>query len=466
MRSATPPVDAESTQKRTKDMSVVINTNYAASLASYNLSKTHQDNQRSLNRLSSGSRINSSMDDAAGLAVSMKMDSQIRNLDALDKNLSNAKSFLETQDGALRIVAKILQRVEELNTLKEDVTKNEGDISLYNTEINELKDELVNIRESKFNGVRLFSPTTVMDSIQASTSPLDSSEVDLLRPPLPIAGMATKAIEVVFVVDVSGSMGGTVDSLKSNIESFVNDLEATGQPWKVKVVSFSDVTVSEPIETSGWASDLDSVRSALNSTLNMKGGDDEPESMIDGLANAINHAGWTSGSDVIRKIVTFTDASSKIPEASSGTIDSISGSAVAQGISIEIYGRTADPVTSEFATKSGASLKEFDPTSDMSATLGDLSASFYSEDVFVDLDLVAKYIAVNGATQSAVNTAIERTKTNVLNLSSAKCRILDVDVAQESTQLARTKVLLEAGTAMLAQANQSTQSILRLISLN
>ena len=248
-------------------MSTVINTNPAATIASYNLKKTSQEHERSLNRLSSGSRINSSYDDAAGLAVSMKMDSQIRNLDALDKNLANAKSFLETQDGALRIVAKILQRIEELEMLKKDVTKNDDDISLYNTEINQLKGELTNIRESKFNGVRLFSPTNLMDSIQASTSPLDSSEVDLFRPPLPIAGMATKAIEVVFVVDVSGSMGGDVDNLKSNIESFVNNLEATGQPWKVKVVSFSDVTESEPIETSGWATDLDSVRLALNSTL-------------------------------------------------------------------------------------------------------------------------------------------------------------------------------------------------------
>jgi flagellin len=447
-------------------MSTVINTNPAATIASYNLKKTSQEHERSLNRLSSGSRINSSYEDAAGLAVSMKMDSQIRNLDALDKNLANAKSFLETQDGALRIVAKILQRIEELEMLKKDVTKNDDDISLYNTEINQLKGELTNIRESKFNGVRLFSPTNLMDSIQASTSPLDSSEVDLFRPPLPIAGMATKAIEVVFVVDVSGSMGGDVDNLKSNIESFVNNLEATGQPWKVKVVSFSDVTESEPIETSGWATDLDSVRLALNSTLNMKSGVDEPESMIDGLANAINHAGWTPGSDVIRKIVSFTDATSKVPEASSGTIDSISGSAVSQDISIDIYGLSADPVTSEFASKSGATLKEFIRPFGMSAVLGDLTDSFYSEDVFVDLNLVAKYIAQNGATQSEINTAIDRTKTNALNLTSAKSRILDVDVAQESSQLARTKVLLEAGTAMLAQANQSTQSILRLLQLN
>jgi len=447
-------------------MPTVVNTNFAASTAAYNLSRTHQDNQRSLTRLSSGSRINSSMDDAAGLAVSMKMDSQIRNLGALDKNLSNAKSFLETQDVALRTVAKILQRIEELETLKKDVTKNGGDISLYNTEKNQLKDELTNIRESKFNGIRLFSPTTLIDSIQASTNPLDSAAVDLFRPPLPIAGMATKAIEVVFVVDVSGSMGGTVDNLKSNIESFVNDLEARGQPWKVKVVSFSDITASEPIETSGWATDLDSVRLALNSTLNMKDGGDLPESMIDGLANAINHAGWTPGSDVIRKIVSFTDATSKVPEASSGTIDSISGSAVSQGISIDIYGRSSDSVTLEFASKSGATLKEFEESADMSTALGDLSESFYSEDIYVDLQLVAKYIAQNGATQSALNTAIDRTKTNALNLSSAKSRILDVDVAQESTQLARTNVLLQAGTAMLAQANQSTQSILRLIMQN
>ena len=442
---------------------MVINTNTAATNAAYNLGKNYADHERNLTRLSTGLRINSSYDDAAGLAVSMKMDSQIRNLGALDKNLSNAKSFLETQDGALRTVAKILQRIEELDTLKEDVTKNGDDILLYNTEIKQLKDELVNIRESKFNGVRLFSPTTVMDSIQASTSPLDSSEVDLFRPPLPIAGMATKAIEVVFVVDVSGSMGGTVANLRSNIESFVNDLEATGQPWKVKVVSFSDVTISEPIETSGWATDLDSVRLALDSTLNMKSGGDGPESMIDGLANAINLTGWTTGSDVIRKIVSFTDASAKVPEASSGTIDSISGSAVSQDISIDIYGRSSDSVTSEFATKSGATLREFEASSDMSATLRDLSGTFYSEDVYVDLDLVANYIAVNGATQSALNTLIDRTKTNVLNLSSAKSRILDVDIAQTTSDLAKTRILIDAGTAMSAQANSSQQSILKLL---
>ena len=193
---------------------------------------------------------------------------------------------------------------------------------------------------------------------------------------------------------------------------------------------------------------------------------DAEESLIDGLANAINHAGWTPSSDVIKKIVSFTDNGSKVPIALSGTIDSISASAVSQNISIDIYGRSADLVTSEFATKSGASLKEIEESYDMSAVLGDLSDSFDSEDVYVDLDLVANYIAVNGATQSALNTAIDRTKTNVLNLSSAKSRILDVDVAQESTQLARTNVLLQAGTAMLAQANQSAKSILTLIMQN
>jgi len=447
-------------------MSLTINTNNAASRAAYNLGKTSDEHQRILNRLSSGSRVNSSFDDAAGLAVSMKLDSTIRNLGALEKNLSNAVSFLETQDGALRKVGHILQRIEELETFKKDVTKNGGDIELYNTEINKLREELVNIRESKFNGIRLFSPTTLMDSIPASTEPLNASEVDLFRPPLPIAGRATKAIEVVFVVDVSGSMGSTIAGLKSNIEKFVNDLEETGQPWKVKVVSFSDVTIGEPIAASGWASDLGSVESALDSILTLKFGGDYEESLIDGLAKSINDGDWTLGDDVLRKIVAFTDAGAKPPETSSGTIDSIAANATSKGISIEIFGVPGEPETTDFATKSGATLRPFAESADMSTVLGDLSSSFYSEDVHVDLQLVTQYIAQNGATQSALNSLIERAKTNSLNLTAARSRIMDVDVASESMVLARTKVLLEAGTAMLAQANQSTESILRLIQMN
>jgi flagellin-like hook-associated protein FlgL len=305
-----------------------------------------------------------------------------------------------------------------------------------------------------------------MDSIPASTQPLNLSEVDLPRPPLPIAARSTKAIEVVFVVDVSGSMLGTIGSLKANIDSFVEDLEATGQPWKVKIVGFSDVTIGEEIESSGWVTNLAAVRAALDSALTLKDGGDGHESLVDGLANAVNPSDWSSGADVIRKIVAFTDAPSKLPEPASGTLDSIAASAVSKGISIDIFGVPEDPVTADFSGKSGATLKPFAASSDMSSVLGDLSSSFYEEDVFVDLQLVTSYLAQNGATQAALHSLVGRAKTNIINLTAAKSRIIDVDVAQESTLLARSRVLLDAGTVMLSQANQSTETILKLLQLN
>jgi flagellin len=126
-----------------------------------------------------------------------------------------------------------------------------------------------------------------------------------------------------------------------------------------------------------------------------------------------------------------------------------------------------DPLMTDLINKSGATAYELDTSlPNLGGIFANIGGNASSKFVDVNLDLVAGYIAQNGATQSEMNTAIDRTKTNSLNLTSAKSRILDVDVAQESSQLARTKVLLEAGTAMLAQANQSTQSILRLLQLN
>ena len=112
-------------------MSVVINTNSAASLASYNLSNTNVNLQRSLNRLSSGYRINSSFDDAGGLAVSMKMSAAIRRTDAAATNVGNAISFLQTQDGVMKTADKVITRMSELYVFCPDgcsgkPSKNEG----------------------------------------------------------------------------------------------------------------------------------------------------------------------------------------------------------------------------------------------------------------------------------------------------------------------------------------------------
>jgi flagellin len=137
-------------------MSVVINTNYAATAAANNLAASNLNLQRSLNRLSSGSKIVSPSDDAGGLAVSMKISAEATRLGASSTNMANEVSFFQTQDGALKVVGKILDRMSELSTLYTDKTKSASDILNYATEFDSLSAELGNIKLAQFNGIALF----------------------------------------------------------------------------------------------------------------------------------------------------------------------------------------------------------------------------------------------------------------------------------------------------------------------
>ena len=293
-------------------MSVVINTNSAATSAAYNLSNTNVNLQRSLNRLSSGSRINSSADDAGGLAVSMKMSASIRRTDATLANVNNAVSFLQTQDGVLKTADKILNRMSELATLAQDVTKSTNDLALYNTELSQLKGQLKLMLSEEFNGISLFND--------------------------------------------GASFGGS---------SSANGL------------------------------DFDA-----NTTLT---------------------------------VVTSHDGNQTV------------------GITQVDLSQLAFDITN---TSSSSNM-------DISSTTGAQDAVGYIQDAIQDLATIR---ANNGAEQSRLTFAADMLAVNKTNLEAANSRILDVDVADESTKLARFSILQQAGTAMLAQANQSTQSILRLIS--
>lgn len=138
-------------------MSVVINTNYAATAAANNLAASNLNLQKSLNRLSSGSKIVTPADDAGGLAVSMKISAEANCLGAQSTNMANEVSFFQTQDGALKVVGKILDRMSELSTLYTDKTKSASDVANYTTEYNSLVTELGTIATDKFNGIKLFN---------------------------------------------------------------------------------------------------------------------------------------------------------------------------------------------------------------------------------------------------------------------------------------------------------------------
>ena len=137
-------------------MALSVNTNSTASTSARTLNINHAQLQQSLARLSSGKRINAPADDAGGLAVSMKMSAAIRRNSAVQNNVNNAISYLQTQDGAMQTIGAIFDRISELKMLSEDVTKSTSDKSNYNTEYTQLIKQLNNLKGEQFNSVNLF----------------------------------------------------------------------------------------------------------------------------------------------------------------------------------------------------------------------------------------------------------------------------------------------------------------------
>lgn len=136
---------------------MIINTNTAAAAAMYNLDRTNVSLRRSITRLSSGLRINSALDDAGGLAMSLKLSAAIRRTDSTSANMGNALSFLQTQDGVLKNADAVLLRMSELATLASDSTLTSEDRELYDAEFTELEESIVDLLAEEFNGIPLFA---------------------------------------------------------------------------------------------------------------------------------------------------------------------------------------------------------------------------------------------------------------------------------------------------------------------
>jgi flagellin len=165
-------------------MAISINTNMAATRASHFLASNHANLQRSLDRLSSGKRITQPADDAGGLAVAMKLNHSINGLRGASSNISNAISFLQVQDGILQSAGDIVSRIGELKGMYSDVTKQQSDKDLYETEFTDLKNQLTAIAGSEFNGIALFANTTTLrvylDENGSTASSMDLSSPDLV----------------------------------------------------------------------------------------------------------------------------------------------------------------------------------------------------------------------------------------------------------------------------------------------
>jgi flagellin len=288
---------------------ITVNTNMVSSWAAYNLNNTNTNLQRSLSRLSSGSRINSSYDDAGGLAVSMKLSAAIRRTEATQSNINNTLSLLQTQDGALKSAEKVLTRMSELIQLSGDVTKSTNDRALYQTEYQSLQSQMVELVDEQFNGVNMFT---------------------------------------------SGGWDTTIDTANTLTVVLSQD---GGQTTSITVSDLGSVAVY--------------VGTASGAPLN-----------------------GVSTNDIFQNITTAANAITTVNQA---------------------------------------------------------------------IQNLASLRATNGSEQVRLTFAADMLAINRNNLEAANSQILDVDVAAESANLAKQNILQQAGTSMLAQANMSSQSVLRLL---
>ncbi len=352
-------------------MPIVVNTNSSATTASFNLSSANDALRKSLARLSSGKRIVSPADDAGGLAVAYKMASKLNRTEAVRSNVQNGISYLQVQDGALTSVGKILDRMAELRTMAQDVTKNTQDIENYSKEFIELQRQLQQVKNESFNGISLFADS------QASSVPN------------PLTGALSPNL---------------------NKASIAND-------EGVMVTRFSRTLYTNP---SGQAEDGSVSIGVTNLQHVLSLGVLDSRYLTTATATAVTAAGGTDG------LLNLGNVNSLNNDDFGGT------------------GTTFD----EIYTSDGF-LKSI-----MFVSVGQFTAA---------IERLADVRAENGAEQSRLNMTNELLIQNQTNLEAAHGRIMDADVALESTRFARHNVLVQASAAMVAQANQLTSIALSVL---
>jgi flagellin len=158
---------------------MVINTNISAQTSAHNLAVSSSLLAKSLARLSSGSKIVSPEDDAAGLAVSLRFDAQIKRTAAANANVGNAISFNQTQDGFLKKIGNALDRMSELSIASQDVTKSDSDRGLYDKEFQTLAAYVTNAGSKDFNGVSLFSVSALLVTTDGDGGSFSMTGIDL-----------------------------------------------------------------------------------------------------------------------------------------------------------------------------------------------------------------------------------------------------------------------------------------------
>ena len=437
-----------------------LSSNAAPMSASLTLARTNQNLKQSITRLSSGLRINSSFDDPAGVAVSARFNNKVLQSSALGQNLGNTLSFLETQEAYLRGLGDIFIRIQEIEIQKQDVIKNQGDISIYDTEKANLIAQIYQIRDERFNGVRLFSPDSDMDSMDADTGLINSAAETVLQFNLTNQN-DPKPLEMIFLADISGSMGGYINNVVLNISSFINSVSTrlNASTWTAKAVGYrldgSGHTFRAP-NGGAFVSSIPDLTSQLTSLRGQVGGgiSGVGESLIDGVYDAINVAGGWQNTDSKKVVIGFTDEPSEPPVQPGVTINGVASQLSSDDVNFYLFTNDpSDTETSQLTSQSGAVVGSLaSANTDMSAALNGIVDSLITTEL-IDFDTLAQYIALNGAKQNRIRNLIDSNALLKNHATESLGEIRDLDVAAESVNFSRLKLLQDAGTAYVAQSN-------------
>jgi flagellin len=395
----------------------VINTNVSAVIAKNALVTNEREMDTAMERLSTGKRINSAGDDAAGMAISSRMSSQIAGLEQAARNANDGISMIQTAESAYVEVSEMLQRMRMLSIQAASETYSTADRAALNLEFQQLQDEVVRIADNtEWNGFLMLNGTIG-----------DGNPVRIHS-----GSNADQTVDVSF-----GTLANTISFDPTRSVHTVG----TGGNTETETFDLSFQNLEEDDIVTFNFTNKDSIAT-------------RGEFTITGVTT--DAAGAVTGITV--SALTFQDSATNttVTGGAAFTID------VATVDKLTFEAGAADEAfdVSEIRVSRGGGLTE-------SLSLTSLTSTAHANDALTKLDTVVNSINEQRATYGSYISRLEHAADNLLNVAvnqrASRSRILDADYAAETTELARTQIIQQAGTAMLAQANQIKQAVLELL---
>lgn len=454
-------------------MAQVINTNIASLNAQRNLNSSQSSLQTSLQRLSSGLRINSAKDDAAGLAISERFTAQIRGLNQAMRNANDGISFAQTAEGALGEIGNALQRIRELAVQSANDTNSPSDRQAINKEVNALIAEINRIAGStQFNGQNILDGTMSELVFQVganrgqaiSVTGVDARGAQLGATVATGATVNTEGLTYPANITVQGV---AIDlSSAASLDDVVAAINASYGSTGVQAVR-ADSVETGALSLSATPGAGESFELTINGVkIELSEGED-----LDTLRDRINAHAMQTGVTMTEDYTLVSagditlEASGDVDLQIAGITDPVTSAKFERGIEL-----MAD-VGKEIIVGGDAAALGLDDLANATETYTVNAISVATREgasnairtVDFALQQVAGLRAELGAVQSRFESTIANLSTSSENLSAARSRILDADFAAETANLTRAQILQQAGVAMLAQANALPQNVLSLL---